>query len=234
MNAIKQWFISKGGLAHVLAAAFAFLMLAYGTVPQFHALVLSIHQALPGWLQELVTTAFALWAFYKTWNGGNPTQPPSGVATGQKIAGVAILIAVGIGMAAMTGCKTTSTNPPTAPSVTALNVLQEVQSDVLAVQQAEISAVKSGLIDRATDVAFQKAFVQEAQDATALADAISTTASQTTVQAKVTTLLNDIQQDVANGVAGIKDANTKAAITASVSAAEIAVNSIMAAYNAGK
>lgn len=74
MNAIAAWFKSKGGLAHVLAGAFAFLMLAYAGVPSFHALVLKVHALLPGWSQELMTTAIALWAFYKNWLKQQP-QP---------------------------------------------------------------------------------------------------------------------------------------------------------------
>lgn len=69
-DAISNWFAAKGGVAHVLAGTFAFLMLAYGTVPQFHDLVIQIHQALPGWVQETGTTLIALWAFYKTWKKG--------------------------------------------------------------------------------------------------------------------------------------------------------------------
>ncbi|MGB6855330.1 MAG: hypothetical protein WBE03_00470, partial [Terracidiphilus sp.] len=61
-----KWFESKGGFAHVMAAVFASLMLAYAAVPQFHALVLQIHALLPGWVQEVATTALALYAWYRT------------------------------------------------------------------------------------------------------------------------------------------------------------------------
>ena len=66
MNSIKQWFASKGGYAHVFAAIFVGAMAAYAAVPQFHALVNQIHDALPAWIQELATTGLALWAWYKT------------------------------------------------------------------------------------------------------------------------------------------------------------------------
>lgn len=211
--------ISKTTINGVLAAIIA----TAGPVTAYLAAIQGNHAAtVAAGLVTLLATICRVWVGLL--QGDAPTVPPAA-----KI----ILLAVLLIPFGVLGCKA-STAPPTAPSVTALNVLQEVQSDVLAIQQAEISAVKAGLIDAATDAKLQSAFKQEAQDATALADAISTTASATTVQAKVTTLLNDIQQDVANGVAGIKDANTKAAITASISAAEISVNSIMAAYSAGK
>lgn len=65
-NSIVAWFKSKGGFAHVLAVVFVFLMAAYAAVPEFHVLVLQVHALLPGWVQELVTTGLALWAWYKT------------------------------------------------------------------------------------------------------------------------------------------------------------------------
>jgi hypothetical protein len=60
------WFKAKGGFAHVAAAAFGTLMLAYAAVPSFHSLVNQIHALLPGWAQELATTVLALYAWYKT------------------------------------------------------------------------------------------------------------------------------------------------------------------------
>lgn len=68
---IKQWLQGKGGFAHVMAAVFASLMLAYASVPSFHALVLQLHQSLPGWVQEVVTTGLALYAWYKTQQSDN-------------------------------------------------------------------------------------------------------------------------------------------------------------------
>ena len=106
-----------------------------------------------------------------------------------------------------------------------------MQSDVAALQQAESSAYTAGLIDAPTNAAIQKALAQEAVDATALSQAIASTTSTTaTVQQKVDALIADMQTDSANGVAGIKDAKTKATIIASLAATEIVVNGIMAAY----
>ncbi len=65
-KSIQGWFQEKGGFAHVAAAMFASAMAAYAFVPQFHTLVLQVHSMLPAWLQELVTTALALYAWYKS------------------------------------------------------------------------------------------------------------------------------------------------------------------------
>ncbi len=77
MDAIKQWFASKGGYAHVCAAIFVGAMAAYAAVPQFHQLVNQIHDALPAYVQELATTALALWAWYKTTQSRAVTVAPA-------------------------------------------------------------------------------------------------------------------------------------------------------------
>jgi uncharacterized membrane protein len=65
---IKAWIAQKGGWTHALALIFTSLMVAYSAVPQFHDLVNQIHQVMPGWLEELLTTVLALIAFYKNWD----------------------------------------------------------------------------------------------------------------------------------------------------------------------
>lgn len=72
MNAIIAWFKEKGGVSHVFAGAFASLMLAYAVVPPFKQSVNHIHAMLPGWAQELATSALALYAWYR--NNSKPTQ----------------------------------------------------------------------------------------------------------------------------------------------------------------
>ena len=76
MQQIKDWIASKGGWAHAIALVFASLMVAYSVVPPFHDLVNQAHQAMPGWLQELVTTVVALIAFYKNWDAKAADPPP--------------------------------------------------------------------------------------------------------------------------------------------------------------
>lgn len=67
MKAIQQWFASKGGVAHVIASSFVFLIAAYALDPQFHAYVLKINSMLPAWTEESFTVGIGLWAFYKNW-----------------------------------------------------------------------------------------------------------------------------------------------------------------------
>lgn len=67
-SVIKKWIASKGGWSHVIALAGLFCVGAYHAVPAFHALVLTLHAALPSWAQELVGVAAGLWAFYKNWS----------------------------------------------------------------------------------------------------------------------------------------------------------------------
>ena len=63
-TAIVNWFSSKGGITHVLAAVYVFLIGAYATVPAFAALVKSIEGALPGWADQLVLATLGLLALY--------------------------------------------------------------------------------------------------------------------------------------------------------------------------
>ena len=197
---------------------------------------------------EIAAALTCAGAIARIWIGmlQNDAQPSLGTTTttattvstpavpASTVTKISALVLASLLIVPMVACKVVSTNPPTAPGVSALNVLYMVQADVLALQNAEIAAVKAGLIDTATDAKIQTALKQEAVDATALGVAISSTATATTVQAKVNALLVDLQNDVTSGALGIKDGNTKATITASIAATELAINGIMTAYNAGK
>jgi hypothetical protein len=113
LQTIASWFKSKGGFAHVAAAVFASLMLAYAAVPSFHALVLQVHQSLPGWLQELVTTGLALYAWYKS----NGTKPAAPINTSSTIPPAAklLLCVVALGSLGLMGCKGPTATAPLAP-----------------------------------------------------------------------------------------------------------------------
>lgn len=185
------------------------------------------------WLKTVVAAAaVATAAVYHL--SITPAAPTSNSVAPSTVTKISALLLASLLIVPVVGCKVVSTNPPTAPGVSALNVLYMVQADVLALQKAEIAAVNAGLIDSATNLKIQAALKQEAIDATALGVAISSAATATTVQAKVNALLADLQNDVSSGALGIKDANTQATITASIAATELAVNGIMTAYNAGK
>lgn len=129
LQSIAQWFKSKGGFAHVAAAIFTAAMLAYAAVPDFHALVLQIHQALPAWLQELVTTALALYAWYKT----TDAKPGTGDS---KIPPVAFIVLCLVLLPLATGCKTVSTTQPLAPW--AANQADEQAGSIIAAADAVV------------------------------------------------------------------------------------------------
>ena len=65
MNIIKNWLSLYNITTHSVAAVLAFLVGAYFSVPEFHALVLQIYTAIPTWAQELLTTGIALYAWYR-------------------------------------------------------------------------------------------------------------------------------------------------------------------------
>jgi len=65
---IKAWFAEKGGVAHVIAGVWAFLVAAFAMNTQFHDFVVNIQKSIPAKIMDLITLGFSLWAFYKTWN----------------------------------------------------------------------------------------------------------------------------------------------------------------------
>lgn len=134
-NRFTAWLASKGGAAHVIAAIYVFLVLAYANVPAFHLLVLNVHQALPAWLQELVTTTIALVAFYKTWSGGGSTKSASAAIS------TVLIAALSLGTLGMlSGC--TPGEKQTASALvstlgTAVGALETLEGNASAAQQIQ-------------------------------------------------------------------------------------------------
>lgn len=80
MNSIKTWLASYNITTHSVTVLAAFLFGAFYAVPQFHTLVIQIYNTLPGWVEEAVVTALALYAWYRK---GQPTSaaPIDGTTT---------------------------------------------------------------------------------------------------------------------------------------------------------
>lgn len=68
LEKIKAWATEKGGWAHIIAVVYAGAILAYGTVPSFHALVMDVWAHFPKWGSELTLAILGLIAWYKTTN----------------------------------------------------------------------------------------------------------------------------------------------------------------------
>ena len=64
MQTILNWWKSTNA-SHYMAIAVGLLVAAFWGYPDFHALVLSVYGALPGWLETLIGTAVFLVAMYK-------------------------------------------------------------------------------------------------------------------------------------------------------------------------
>jgi hypothetical protein len=62
---IQAWFVSKGGVTHVMAVLFVGTVGAFGAVPDFHHLCLKLYHALPGWAEEIVLAAVGIYAWYR-------------------------------------------------------------------------------------------------------------------------------------------------------------------------
>ena len=79
MNAIKNWLSKYSISTHTVIVAAAVLAGAYDAVPQFHALVMQLYHALPGWLEQIVTVVLAVYAWYRK------GQPKSGPVDGTNV-----------------------------------------------------------------------------------------------------------------------------------------------------
>jgi len=65
MSSIKNWLASYNITTHSVVVAIAFLTSGFYFVPPFHALVVELYHALPGWAEKVVVAAIALYAWYR-------------------------------------------------------------------------------------------------------------------------------------------------------------------------
>ena len=67
-DAIQKWFVSKGGVSHVIAVLYLGVVAAYAAVPAFSALLNSIYALMPAWAHEVLLAAIGVIAWYKQTN----------------------------------------------------------------------------------------------------------------------------------------------------------------------
>jgi len=65
MQALKKWLTSYNITTHSVTGAAVFLVGAFHAVPQFHALVIKAYKGMPGWEEEIVLAALAVYAWYR-------------------------------------------------------------------------------------------------------------------------------------------------------------------------
>lgn len=65
MNRIKQFLAAHTADTHAIAAVVAFLVGAYFQVAQFHDLMVNLYGKLPQTGKEMITTAAALYMWYR-------------------------------------------------------------------------------------------------------------------------------------------------------------------------
>jgi uncharacterized membrane protein YhfC len=76
-QSITAWFKSKGGVAHVIAGAWAFLIFAYATEKPFHDYIVHLKDMLPPWIEDMVTAIVPLFMLYKTWDKTQTVTAPA-------------------------------------------------------------------------------------------------------------------------------------------------------------
>jgi hypothetical protein len=65
MNTLKLFWSKYPITSHGLAVLFAMVLEAYAEVPQFHALVMQLYNAMPAHTQGIITCVIALILWYK-------------------------------------------------------------------------------------------------------------------------------------------------------------------------
>lgn len=106
-NNVVAWFTSKGGFAHVIAAAFALGVLAYAQVPSFANLVTNIYNTMPTWAHEWILAAIGVWTWYKNTQSITGSKMAIEDKTGQKLGAWALISLLLLGSMA-TGCSATT------------------------------------------------------------------------------------------------------------------------------
>ena len=69
---ISEWIKSHNGVTHIVAVGIATIVTLYENVPQFHDFLISIYTAIPHGFQTVVTTAIAVYMWYR--RGSDPQQ----------------------------------------------------------------------------------------------------------------------------------------------------------------
>jgi len=62
---IVAWFNSKGGFSHVVATVFTLAVLAYGSVPAFQQLCMTVYNLMPGWAHQVLLAVLGLVMWYR-------------------------------------------------------------------------------------------------------------------------------------------------------------------------
>ena len=132
-SAIQNWFKSKGGFSHVVAALFVGAVAAYAAVPAFSSLVNSIYSAMPSWLHEVSAAVIALALWYKNTQSGSINSPTSGTST--KI--VAVILGILL-VPGFIGCKAANAKLPPG----AINSFDAQSYQSLMVAQATLNTLK--------------------------------------------------------------------------------------------
>lgn len=132
-------------------------------------------------------------------------------------------------LVAGSGCRPAGAPAPT-PVQQAAIALDDFAASVQAAQTAEISFYQQHLIDAATHVAIQKAFLQVATDTAAVSQGITDDNSQVTLANKIAAVSVDLNTALNGGVLGVKDPQTQQKLISLVNALSPLLQAVATAY----
>jgi hypothetical protein len=228
MQTIKDWLSKYNITTHSVAALFASAMVAYYAVPQFHDLVTQAYKAMPGWVEELMVTGFALYAWYRK---GQPAPTPGAVGTGpvspnanptQKL-GVIMFVVLLISSPFQTGCTAVSAAQDivdwTPTVISTANIVSTT-----------VSALDPSIVDKAAIAAATATFDVAAQTLSNQAAAYLANPSQTLIQV-IQTQVSTFQQSVNSALlaaAKITNPASQQQVLLAIQALSVAVTAVLA------
>lgn len=74
---LEQFYQKYSGITHGIAAVIASLIVAYNAVPQFHQFIQNVYNTLSKPDQAVITTAIALYIWYRNGEKTNPAPIPA-------------------------------------------------------------------------------------------------------------------------------------------------------------
>jgi hypothetical protein len=200
--------------SHYVTLVFGLLVAAYVGYAPFHALLLSIYHALPGWVEVLIGAAIYLITLYKP----NILQPPVTLDTvhkstaAPKAAALLVVAALSVGMLTTSGCTASEVNSVVTKissyTPTVISLVSEALTiyEAVGVSTTDTTSVSASLTTINTDLAQLKTL---ASDYLAASSKASKNTAWSNIEALVDTLTSDA--DTVLTTASIKNSDSRAA-----------------------
>lgn len=137
------------------------------------------------------------------------------------------------GVLVTTGCGLRPVNAGPAPTIaqTTATQLDNLTASTQAAQSAEIAIYNQHYLDDDSHLAVQRSFQRIFQDEGAIAGLLSANASSADVKVKIDAIVAEVNGDLAAGVGGVKNAQSKQNLQTLISSLGNLAQIVLSAYN---